>query len=168
MPAEPLGRLMTAPAAPSWTPWSWEKDVEVAASHNVPVLISAGPAESQEIACQLSRKSRSPRPWVRIVDCREPEAAGAVQSLGGNDHAGYCPEILLLQEVWALSHDDQRVLEARLERALLHPEPCSQVRILASSSVPLFERVCRQEFHERLYYLLNIIHIELPEEAPYA
>ena len=168
MSAVPLGNPITATAAPAWTPSSWEKDVELAASHHVPVLISAGPAESQEIACQLSRKSRSPRPWVRIVDCREPEAAGVVQSLTGKDHAGYCPEIVLLQEVWALSRKDQSALEAQLEQAVLHPEACAEVRILASSSVPLFERVGAQEFGERLYYRLNMIHIELPADAQYA
>lgn len=168
MSAEPVGRSMTATAARGWTPWSWEEDVEVAARHDVPVLLSAGPAESQEIACHLSRNSRSPRPWVRIVDCRQPEAAGAVRSLTGTDYGGDCPEILLLQEVWALSHADQSALETQLEEALLHREACPQVRILASSSVPLYEQVVQQAFHERLYYLLNMIHIELPVDAQYA
>lgn len=144
---------------------AWESDIEVAALSGVPVLISAGPIESEGIACRLSRRSPSPHPAMRIVDCRGPEGAAAVRSLTGSHKRRAAPEILLLQEIYALDHAHQALLEQQVEKALLHPEVCSPVRLLASSSVPLFDRVTQQSFRERLYYLLNMIHIELPSES---
>ena len=162
MSADRVDRRGEATAPPAWPPSAWEWDLEVAATWGVPVLISAGVAASQEIARQLSRR-HSPRLAVRVIDCRGSDAAAAVRSLTPGYHQGRRPEILLFQEVYALSREDQALLEGQLEEILLHPEDCSSVRILASSSVPLFDLVVQQAFQERLYYLLNMMHIQPPE-----
>ncbi len=160
MSAETIGRQAIV-VDPSPALSAWDADMEVAATRSVPVLISAGPAESQEIASQLSRRSRSPWPVLKVVDCRQADAAGALQALGQRTRSDP-PEVLLLQEVYALSRADQVILERGLEETLLHAEPSSPVRVLASSSVPLFDRVVRLAFRRRLYYMLNMIHLELP------
>ena len=66
--------------------------------------------------------------------------------------------ILLLQEVHALNLHEQ----AQFERRLAEWRVCrrnSGLRIMASSSAPLFDRVRDGLFDERLYYRLNVIHM---------
>ena len=133
-----------------------EEDISLAALLDVPVLITGPEDECRELACELDRRSTSPVGTVEVIDCRtenalkalEPEEEKAVP----ND-----PKILLLQEVHALSPEDQ----LRLTRELDHERRITGGgrRILASSSIPLFDRVIDQLFDEDLFYRLNVIHI---------
>ena len=134
-----------------------EEDISLAALLDVPVLITGPEADCRELACELDRRSTSPVGAVEVIDCRtenalkalEPEEEPAVRRDA---------KILLLQEVHALSPDDQ----LRLTRELDHVgrTTCGGGRrILASSSVPLFDRVIDQLFDENLFYRLNVIHI---------
>ena len=134
-----------------------EEDISLAALLDVPVLITGPEADCRELACELDRRSTSPVGAVEVIDCRtenalkalEPEEEPAIRSDA---------KILLLQEVHALSPDDQ----LRLTRELDHvgQTTCGGGRrILASSSVPLFDRVIDQLFDENLFYRLNVIHI---------
>jgi transcriptional regulator of aromatic amino acid metabolism len=133
-----------------------EEDISLAARVDVPVLISGPAAASQELACELDRRSTSPVGAVEVIDCR---AENALRGLAPEDESAIPSDarILLLQEVHALSPDDQ----LRLTRELDHAGPATRRRrrILASSSVPLFDRVVDQLFDENLYYRLNVIHI---------
>jgi transcriptional regulator of acetoin/glycerol metabolism len=139
------------------------RDLRLATVTDLPVLISGTPAASREIACELDRQSRSPKGAVAVVDCRERGALGALQSL---THDPIDPDdaaavrILLLQEVHALDPVDQALLEKEIEE--LRMRPGRPLRILASSSAPLFDRVVDQLFSERLYYRLNVIHLIVP------
>ena len=133
-----------------------EEDISLAALLDVPVLITGPAADCRELACELDRRSTSPVGTVEVIDCRTANALKALEPeeepTARND-----AKILLLQEVHALSPDDQ----LRLTRELDHEGRATWAgrRILASSSVPLFDRVVDQLFDESLYYRLNVIHI---------
>jgi transcriptional regulator of acetoin/glycerol metabolism len=133
-----------------------EEDISLAAVLDVPVLISGPEADCRELACELDRRSTSPVGAVEVIDCRTENALKALASEEGKAVRSDA-KILLLQEVQALSPDDQ----LRLTRELDHVgrTACGGRRILASSSVPLFDRVIDQLFDENLFYRLNVIHI---------
>ena len=133
-----------------------EEDISLAALLDVPVLITGPAADCRELACELDRRSTSPVGAVEVIDCR---TENALKALEGEEERTVRKDakILLLQEVHALSPEDQ----LRLTRELDHEGPitCGGRRILASSSVPLFDRVIDQLFDEDLFYRLNVIHI---------
>ena len=130
-----------------------EEDISLAALVDVPVLITGPAAACRELACELDRRSTSPVGAVEVIDCRSENALKALAPQEEQTDA----KILLLQEIQALSPDDQ----LRLTRELDHVAGAAsgRRRILASSSVPLFDRVVDQLFDENLYYRLNVIHI---------
>ena len=138
-------------------------DLRLAAVTDLPVLLSGSPQACRELALELDRRSSGPRRAVEVVDCRE---AGAVAALTGlvrrEAHEGTQASVLL-QEVHALDLADQALLEKEIEEVRTHPR--HPVRILASSSAPLFERVMDQLFSERLFYRLNMIHVVVGSNA---
>ena len=141
-----------------------EEDISLAALVDVPVLITGPAAACRELACELDRRSTSPGGVVEVIDCRTENALRALEG----DEKEIVPsdaKILLLQEVHALSPNDQ----LRLARELDHVGGATWGgrRILASSSVPLFDRVVDQLFDENLFYRLNVIHIVIqPNKEP--
>jgi hypothetical protein len=135
-----------------------EEDISLAAQVDVPVLISGPAAACCELACELDRRSTSPGGAVEVIDCRVHDALRAFEPW--KQSVADPANILLLQEVHALSPDDQLRLTRKLEE-VGRSTPGAR-RILASSSVPLFDRVVDQLFSEPLYYRLNVIHIVIP------
>jgi hypothetical protein len=132
-----------------------EEDISLAAQVDVPVLISGPAAACCELACELDRRSTSPVGAVEVIDCRVHDALRSLEA--GKETTADVAKILLLQEVHALSPDDQLRLTRQLDE--IGRPPMGVRRILASSSVPLFDRVVDQLFSEPLYYRLNVIHI---------
>jgi hypothetical protein len=63
---------------------------------------------------------------------------------------------LIVPRVDGLDDDQQRRLVHWLEKT------AGSVRVIATTSVPLFAMVQRGAFLDRLYYLLNIIRLDLP------
>jgi DNA-binding NtrC family response regulator len=63
---------------------------------------------------------------------------------------------LIVPRVDRLDDDQQRRLIYWLEKT------AGSVRVIATTSVPLFVMVQRGVFLDRLYYLLNIIRLDLP------
>ena len=132
-----------------------EEDIGCAARSNVPVLITGGdPEEGREIACAIDRQSGSPRGSVEVVDCRERGAF--IRLLATEDR--YERSIVLLQEVHELSLNEQAEVDRRLGE-LRASRLGDGIRIIASSSTPLFDRVREGSFDERLFYRLNVIHM---------
>lgn len=135
----------------------FEDEIRCAARSDVPVLITGHPEEGREIACAIDRRSRAPRGAVDVVDCRQRGAFTRVMSYAPSSRAGSAARrasILLLQEVHALSPNEQAEIDGRLaELSAAGP------RIIASSSAPLFKRVQEGAFDERLFYRLNVIHL---------
>jgi Sigma-54 interaction domain len=132
-----------------------EEDISLAALLDVPVLITGPAADCRELACELDRRSPSPVGAVEVIDCRTEDA---LKALGSQEETVRSDaKILLLQDVQALSPIDQLRLTRELDQIGRATLPGR--RILASSSVPLFDRVIDQLFDENLYYRLNVIHI---------
>ena len=137
------------------------EEIGCAARSEMPVLITGGPEQGREIACAIDRYSRTPKGTVDVVDCRKRGAfARAMSSAAPGDkaHGNGRPSILLLQEVHALTPPEQAEFDDRLEE-LRVARNGQRLRIVASSSKPLFERVLDGSFDERLYYRLAIIHM---------
>ena len=134
-----------------------EEDISLAALLDVPVLITGPAADCRELACELDRRSTSPVGAVEVIDCRTENALNALEEEEEERTVRNDAKIVLLQEIHALGPDDQ----LRLTRELDHVGRATWGgrRILASSSVPLFDRVVDQLFDENLYYRLNVIHI---------
>jgi DNA-binding NtrC family response regulator len=142
-------------------PVSLADDIGCAARSDVPVLIIGGPEQGREIACAIDRHSRTPNGSVDVIDCRSRGALGRVMShaswydvADGTTHGS----ILLLQEVHALNLHEQAQFEQRLAELRVSRRNRA-LRIMASSSAPLFDRVRDGSFDERLYYRLNVIHM---------
>ena len=140
------------------------RDLELATETDLPVLISGSPSASRAFARELYRKCRAPKGSVEVVDCREGAALSTLHDLmrpaDGVADARARARILLLEEVHALGPTDQALLEQEIED--MRTRPACPVRILASSSAPLFDRVVDQLFSERLFYRLNLIHVVVP------
>ena len=133
-----------------------QEDIGCAARSDVPVLIIGDPEEGREIACAIDRRSPSPRGTVEVVDCRQRGALGRVLTFA--PPARPRPTILLLQEVHALTLHEQAEIDVRLAELRI-ARRSERLRIIASSSTPLFERVQAGSFDERLYYRLAVFHL---------
>jgi DNA-binding NtrC family response regulator len=137
------------------------EEIGCAARSDVPVLISGAPEDGREIACAIDRHSPVPKGRVEVVDCRKDGALSRVLSHSprgqGAPEAGQS-SIVLLQEVHELSLPEQEQVDQRLDE-LRVSRRSEGIRIIASSSAPLFERVLEGSFLERLYYRLNVIHM---------
>ncbi len=136
-------------------------DIGCAARSDVPVLITGRPEQGHEIACAIDRRSRTPRGSVDVIDCRSLGALGRVMSHAswyGAANGATRGSILLLQEVHALDLNEQAQFEHRLAE-LRVSQRRSGLRIIATSSAPLFDRVLDGSFDERLYHRLNVIHM---------
>jgi DNA-binding NtrC family response regulator len=154
------GLLETDCGDESQVPPELALEIGCAARTHVPVLITGGPEEGREIACAIDRYSDTPTGSVEVVDCRQRGALGRVLAFTPRDRTGTLNDgaaIVLLQEVHALSRNEQAQFEDRLTEMRSSPHP--PVRFIASSSAPLFERVREGSFDERLYYRLNVIHM---------
>jgi transcriptional regulator of acetoin/glycerol metabolism len=141
-------------------PVSLADDIGCAARSDVPVLITGGPDQSREIAFAIDRRSHTTNGSVDVIDCRSLGALARVMchaswsSANGATH----DSILLLQEVQALNLHEQAQFEHRLAEWRVRRRNTG-LRIMASSSAPLFDRVRDGSFDERLYYRLNVIHM---------
>ena len=131
------------------------EEIRRAARGDLPVLITGDPSQAWEIACAIDRKSRRPKGVVEVVDCRRFGALELVLAHADRPRNG-AGSILLLQEIQVLSLDEQARFEHCLAELRLSRRN-SGLRIIVSSSTPLFERVQEGSFDDRLYYRLNVI-----------
>lgn len=144
-----------------YVPPRLDEDIGCAARSDVSVLITGDPEDGREIACAIDRRSRAPKGTVEVIDCRQQGAFSRAMSLAPRERTPSHPDrasILLLQEVHALSLNEQAEVDHRLAEMRASPRS-GGIRIMASSSAPLFERVREGSFHERLFYRLNVIHM---------
>jgi transcriptional regulator of acetoin/glycerol metabolism len=142
-------------------PVSLADDIGCAARNDVPVLITGGPDQSRAIAFAIDRRKHTTNGSVDVIDCRTLGALARVMShaswsSAANGASHHC--ILLLQEVHALTLHEQAQFEHRLAEWRVSRRNRG-LRIMASSSAPLFDRVRDGLFDERLYYRLNVIHM---------
>src|SRR5688572_1099068 len=123
-------------------------DILLAARSSCAVLITAPPHDALQIAQAIaSERGCGDQLLVRdfgLAGARVPDLSDAPQR----------PLILLLREVHDLSPRQQALLMELMEERRDTPP-----RIIASSSVSLYERVQEGSFDARLYYRLNAVHV---------
>jgi hypothetical protein len=133
-------------------------DLTVAQCAPVCILISAPRHDAWETARKIARRCGSGLSWIDCdttspddmadllhehIDRRPPELAG---------------RILFLREVQVLTPLNQQLLNDLITRQ--HPAP-NRPRLIASSSLSLYEWVRAGLFDEALFYKLNAVHIRL-------
>jgi hypothetical protein len=135
-----------------------EKDIRMAARSTVPILITAMPDRALSIARKIADAvDGQPRPNVLICDPPgDTDRLLDVVSHLARPGAGAGRSILLLREL----HEWNPAALAAVRR-LVHGDqpPVVLPRIVASSSVSLFDRVVGGTFDDELFYALNAIHI---------
>ena len=123
-------------------------------------------ANAEALARRIHNRGRSPTAPFDTVDCGAP-AAVLENSLFGRltQLRGETGGTLFLSEVGKLGPEHQaRLLKALIEcREASWPEPMTP-RAIASTSEALFDRVQDGTFDLRLFYRLNVIHIDLRQE----
>ena len=129
-------------------------DILTAARSTCAVLITAAPDDALQIAREIALE-RGLADRLRVCDFGQepsPRVAKLIEAL---------PEarILFLREVQDLTPVQQSVLMELMEDGVTS----TGMRIIASSSVCLFEYVMRGAFDARLFYRLNAIHVVASE-----
>jgi MoxR-like ATPase len=138
---------------------SWHRlapDIEIAARGNLPVLIT-GRAET---AMMIARAIATAAELDPVADVMIVDAVGADDKLMAVSAKRLDPEkgaILMLREVNRFSPSQQADILEMLEFERQLPVP--RLRIVATSSVSLLDRVVAGSFDERLFYALNAVHI---------
>lgn len=137
-----------------------EVDISLAAQTDGPVLISATPDEALAIARLIATLGPGEGP-MPVLTCDPAEGGDVLTAMADSSlrhEPGSNRPILLLREVQTLTSSEQAALLKRLCGRPRRPIEQS-ARILASSSIDLFQAVGRGAFDERLFYRLNQIHI---------
>jgi len=141
--------------APDWGQLAL--DIRLASRICAPVLISAPSDCAENVARAIAAFSCVRHgPGVVVCDCAQGgSVTRAVEDARGA--VGSADVTLVLREVHALGAAGQR--EAACLIAALPPDAAAAPRIIATSSVSLFDRVRDGTFDERLFYRLNVVHI---------
>lgn len=124
-------------------------DLVLAAGTTCAVLITGRPEEAFDIARRIAGQAGL-QGRVRVCDFE----AGGLDGEGLPEMPGY-GDVLLLREIQAMTPAQQVWLAKVLEAA----DPGRTPRIIASSSVSLFDRVKQGLFDARLFYRLNVLHL---------
>jgi hypothetical protein len=133
---------------------AYRGEMQIAARATCAVLITAPPDDALEVARAIARE----RGWgdrILVCDFGVPGAGRIWELLEAQPD----PRILLLREVHGLTPRQQALLMELMEEALSRRAP----RIMASSSVSLFDCVKRGSFDARLFYRLNTVHVVLSD-----
>ena len=141
-------------------------DIRLASRTTSPVLISAPADCAENIARAIAAFSCVRHgPGVVVCDCAEGgNVTRAVED--ARAAVGSADVTLVLREVHALCAAGQR--EATCLIGALPRDAAGAPRIIATSSVSLFDRVRNGAFDEQLFYRLNVLHIVIDgrEDAP--
>jgi hypothetical protein len=152
-PGEVRSKTDSETATGIQSPPDSEADIRLARSSDGHVLISASPERALAVAKRIGTDATRAGAVARLEVCDvalgQDVLTAVAQTAGANR-----PSILLLREVHTLSAGQQ----CALKRLLIGPRARAS-RLVASSSVSLFDRVREGAFDADLFYCLNTIHI---------
>jgi DNA-binding NtrC family response regulator len=168
-----VNRLIDTTAAMTAAPVaraSLEKDIACAVRSDVTVLIAGGTDRTREAIGRLIHQQRAGRDDPFVV--ADPRRLSEVFLVGAapitSRLAEWIPRgTVFIAEVCDLSAEIQAGLLRFLEERSLPRGrgPASvDVRLMAATAHPVFERVTAGTFSVNLYYLLNLIHLVVPSE----
>ena len=143
-------------SAPAALPRRLSIDVSIAQQTSVPVLISGSRHNAMRVALAIATKPGSDDAGaVIVVDAASADDLRDVVLAG--DEAGASSPTVVLCDVQSFTAAQQEALCTLL--AEQPPNGAAARRVIATTSVPLFERVASGSFDARLFYILNAIHI---------
>jgi hypothetical protein len=132
-------------------------DLALAQHARVCVLISAPRERAWDTAREIAGGCGS---GLSRIDCDaadEHEIAGLLREhVGNGSRAGN--GIVFLREVQVLSPSNQRLLDELIGS---HRDAADRPRLIASSSLSLYERTQAGLFEDALFYKLNAVHLKL-------
>lgn len=131
------------------------RDIQLATDSHVAILISGAPERTLAVARLIAGGGGH----HSGLETRDIAPQGEFFVLITSTNRFYRGSTMLIPEVQTLSGDEQAALTDQLPRAVRH------LRVIATTSVDLFERVTLGTFNGRLFYRLNTIHITLPFQA---
>jgi transcriptional regulator of acetoin/glycerol metabolism len=135
-------------------PADLEIEIGLAKQSRAPVLITAPADRAVAVAHAIAAGVTQTKPAV--VMCDGSAVVRAARPGGGGNGTGADEVVLVVREVHALSDTEQAALMLLFDRTI---DDAGHRRIIATSSVCLFDRVKRGMFDAGLFYRLNIIHI---------
>jgi hypothetical protein len=140
------------------------RDMAVAARSSRPVLISAPPEFALPMAIDIAVGTEEKgADGVVVVDAGDDRNLRSTLARAASADAGQLRAVVVY-DVDALNRAQQSMLKAVMG-SLAGPRerPC---RIIATTSVPLFQRVLQGSFDAGLFYHLNEIHIKIAARLP--
>ena len=159
----------------------FDADLQLAERLDASLLITGeSDAETEDIARMVhGRSQRQDAPFVTIHCGNVSDAQFESQLLGDKHRSLYGATAentgrlqqasggsLVMVDVGELGRPMQEALLRFLTTGAFHyperPSRVVDVRIIATTSRPLFERVVAGNFRDDLYYRLNVIHISIP------
>jgi transcriptional regulator of acetoin/glycerol metabolism len=131
-------------------------DVALAASTSAPVLITAPEAMGLRVALDIAAGDRRDGKAVIVIDASDHQNLKAV--LTEAEPADGRVRAVILRDVHLLDHAQQAALAKLMAD---RGRTSRRWRLIATTSVSLFDRVARGVFDSQLFYALNTIHIVL-------
>jgi nucleotide-binding universal stress UspA family protein len=131
-------------------------DLAAAAESTVPVLISAPSDRALPIAIAIATSRGATPDDVLVVDGATARTQlSTLMKSGASGRGGH--RVVLLRDIEAFDHAQQAAVMELLAQAR---RPGAAYRVIATTSVALFERVVEGSFDSELFYMLNMIHIK--------
>jgi hypothetical protein len=139
-------------------------DMAVATRTSVPVLISAPPDSALPMALEIAvGRGVGGAGGVVVVEAADNCHLQSTLTRASETNLGTLRTIVV-QDVETLDHAQQSVLMALVGGT--GDSDSRACRIIATTSVPLFERVRQGSFDSELFYRLNRIHIKVGAHPP--
>ena len=132
-----------------------ETDIGLARQHALPVLITAPPDRALPVAHAIAAGGNEKQKTLPVMMFDGPAIVSAALGERWAKAATTNDVVLVVREVHALSDTEQ----AALMLLLYDGQEAEHRRIIATSSVCLFDRVEQRTFNASLFYRLNAIHI---------
>jgi hypothetical protein len=137
-------------------------DLEIAARTSLPVLISAPPRFALPMALEVALGVHGHNPdGIVVVDASDDCYLQATLVRAATSDSGSLRAIVV-HDVEGLDQAQQSTLRA-LMGDLGRAGARDGCRIIATTSVPLFDRVLEGSFDSGLFYYLNKIHIDISD-----
>jgi Sigma-54 interaction domain len=136
-----------------------QADIDLAARRTAPVLVTAPSGCAATIVQAIA--ARSHRDLVPVTAPHPAAADDVLIAIAENRLDIRTPRgvLLWLKDVHRLNAAQQAAVTTLIEAGTAPAQACSVARIVASSSVDLFDLVERGSFDARLFYRLNTIHV---------
>jgi hypothetical protein len=131
-----------------------EFDVAIAARTSVPVLISAAPEDAMRVASAIAGAYHGGAA-MQVVAAAD---LGRLATAATADARRRLFRTIVIRDIDSIDLGQQKRLGVMLSR-LRRKGAFRKWRLIATTSVPLYERVAAGTFDARLFYNLNVIHI---------